>query len=133
MKLFILKNEYGELSKMWFQLGMLFSILFNDERCQNEFILCLSFMSIQMDNGRALKTKNQLNLTHWTIRLACFRIYFDHLKLFQIEIIFLPHELGHVICFRPYFPLGESPHASKILIFFIFREKIIRSNGIGQN
>ena len=74
MKLFNLKNEYGELSKMWFQLGMLFSILFNDERCQNEFILCLSFMSIQMDNGRALKTKNQPNFNPLDHQIGLFSI-----------------------------------------------------------
>ena len=54
-------------------------------------------------NGRlkSIKTKNNRICAHWTFGFVCFRIYFDHLKLFQIEIAFLPHELGHVIYFCP--------------------------------
>ena len=66
---------------MWFQLGMLFSILFNDERCQNEFILCLSFMSIQMDNGRALKAKNQANFNPLDHRIGLFSNLFRSFEI----------------------------------------------------
>ena len=55
------------------------------------------------------------------------------MKLFQIEIIFLPHELGHVICFRPYFPLGESPQTYAILLFSFSEKKSFVQMGSDKN